>query len=503
MKIRTYLNICFLMMAIGVAGCARSLSESELQEPQVNFDPSAMDAPLQCLGQHLWDEPKPPLTRILLLGQKVRVALIPDKSGKTTPTAPSDNPAILQSYAQDGLSRFGAFDHMAMERQDLPLRGGVPHVPTTYPARWLIGGVLDGDSELRSDELDAQVSIGPVNLFFTGRHRLITQRLTLEFVNNLDGTIVSNVVRDPYTGKFRRMHMIVTVEVRIPETAATGAVSGATAAGDGGTVSGSIRANADRPRALRLAVNAALFEMMRRLTDNYAAGDRCLTPEARRMIRFSTRLPGIVVDPAEVEALVKRMQVMREQARRGQVQAPQPREPQAAPRPAPEPQIAPAARPGVPRSLPVTGVARNRNGRAWTVSSQRIQPEGASADDVKAFVQRVPPDLLARVGKAGVIALFNAVNQSVEEGIRANAAVTVSFGSRLGLQIIAAAAERKTLPWGRTYCRHIRIGVKPDYRSEALLACRYTDRSVWAIGSKSTPRTSWRNDNDTDTTDRS
>lgn len=464
-----------LLLGVLVASCARPLTQSSLQEPEFHFDTTVMDGPLQCLAQKLWRDERPPLTRGFLKQARLRIGKIPDVSGKTVPSSPSDNPKGLQTYVQVAVAELGLFDIMSIDETDLPRRGGQPHVPSAYPADLLIQGALDGDSEFSSQSADVQLGFGPLQLFWSGRERHITQRLMLELVDSNSGTVISRIVRDPYARVSRRMHLVSALRVYLPENSAQ---IGNSFSNDTSDISvatgGDVRATIDRPRATQLAVKVVLFELLRRMSDSYAAGDACLTPASREYIQFSTSLRGVIVDP---------------DAPRPQAAAPANPAPSVAPPRVVPRQHAPApktgARPAPRKRMESSALARSSDGRNWKVSARHLQPKGARAGDVGSLMTHLPAAIRRQVGSDAELALFNTLNVTLEGTPRQDQDVRADFG-RHEIRIATSKVTLVQAPWGPTYCRLFHLEIDRIGTTGLLSACRDRGRAVWLVTEPST-----------------
>jgi len=297
----------WIIALLALSGCAQQLSESGLQRPQITAAADVMDAPLSCLAQQIYDQDGPRFDKKELRKIAIRIGKIPDRSGKTTANAPSDNPPRLQSYFQSAWAHTGLFDLLSIDdggtKGDLPIPpNGRAHAATDYQANFLFQGALDGDSDLHSENADAQLTIGPFQFLASARQRHVTQRLYVELVNSNDGSVISTEVSDPYSGGVtRRVHLTFAAEIQLPETSGSWGINYTIpGSGDGGTAGGTVRANLNRPQALHLAAKAMVFEILRRMMDSYAESERCITPDALAYVKFPKRIQGLVVSPSDI-----------------------------------------------------------------------------------------------------------------------------------------------------------------------------------------------------------
>lgn len=460
-----------------VAGCAGTIAESPIQQPWLAFQPSAMDGPLLCLGQHIADRNAPPFTNRVIRKMGLRVGQFQDRSGKTTGTVPSDNPQILQAFFQGAVVQSGLFDIRTIDRGglagDLPIPvGRRGHAPTDAPAPLLLTGMLSGDTDYTSENADLQISVGPFRLFSSGRRRKIAQRVYAELVDAPTASLITTTVRDPRTGQDRRVHLALSVDIYVPETSfdfgAGGSFGGNDIAGGGG-----FDAELNRPKALDLAAKAIWFELLRRLTNSYAAADACLSEAAREQVRLPAEIGGLVFRnrPARRTRPMSEVgneAVERDRRARATAHRPAPRRPVA---PAPEPAAPRQAQPTPVPAIPAPMLAELRL-PGGGIRSLRLVAPGPDARQLSAML----PEALTQVhGQDLGGVLYTAARETLEQpGV--DAPVTVTLGG-VRINLAAGPVERERLSGTTTYCR--RLSVDGPQSHARIRACRDRNRPVW------------------------
>jgi hypothetical protein len=443
-----------------------------------------MDEPLACLAQHIRDSDKFGRGEPFLYALSLRVGKFPDRSGKTAESFPSENPRRLQTYFQDAVQKTGLFTIASIDDGehgggDLPLTpGGSGHAPTDYRTALLLTGALDGDSDISSRSAEGSLNIGPLQLLFSGNDRVVGQRLYAELVANSDGTLLSREVNDPYAGVRRRMHMAVTTNLVLPEGGWQLGGGWFGASGDGGI--GSVGANVKlaRTKALTLATKAVWFELLRRMTDSYAASETCITPRARAAVSFPRKLDGVVMGPMRTAS---RAAAPRRAAPQPSAQ-PDPRdEPQLSMRPKPtaEPQPIVAQ---APRTTAPQIVTAHFGGTMTPISLASVDPGRGDRAVFGTFERHLPPSLKNVFGAGSAVGLFNAAAR-VLESQHLDRRLRLEADGRW-VDLVAGPPVRRPPEGPGPYCRVLSLAGSTGGTAR-LEACRDQVRAIWRFATNS------------------